>query len=89
MATLDRLAAQLAEDVIAAMDETGNDRLFVEIGNVLAASSQSLEEAFLTEVRVRLAERNARRVLDAKLAEARARAQVAAKAAGTDSQTPG
>lgn len=73
--TIGRLASALAEDVMKAMDETGNDRLFVEVGKVLAAASQTLEEAFLTEVRVRMAERTARRFLDRTLAEHAARAQ--------------
>ncbi len=72
MDTLTRLASDLADDVMTAMDETGNDRLYVEIGNVLAASSQSLEEAFLTEIRVRLSERGARAALARIIAQARA-----------------
>lgn len=71
--TLETLADQLASDVVAAMDETGQDRLYIEVGTVLGASSQSLEEAFLTAVRIRLAERNARRFLDTRLAEVRAK----------------
>ncbi|MFD3189164.1 hypothetical protein ACFMPD_02675 [Sedimentitalea sp. HM32M-2] len=74
MSTLDDLAGKLAEDTLAAMETTGNDRLYVEVGDLLAASSQSLEEAFLTEIRVRLAEQAARRFLDAKIAAARAAA---------------
>ena len=70
--TIETLAGRLAEDTMAAMDETGDERLYVEVGDVLGAASQSLEEAFLLEIRVRLAERNARRFLDRRLAEARA-----------------
>lgn len=73
--TLDTLAAKLAEDTLKVMDETGHDRLFVEVGDVLAAASQSLEEAFLTEVRVRMAERKARQYLVKKLAEHRKKAK--------------
>lgn len=73
--TLETLADRLAEDTLAAMDETGEDRLYTEVGNVLGASSQSLEEAFLTAIRIRLAERNARRFLDARLAKARAQGE--------------
>ncbi|WP_050602511.1 hypothetical protein [Ruegeria sp. 6PALISEP08] len=58
--TIISLAAKLAEDTMKVMDETGEDRFFVEVGEVLGAASQSLEEAFLTEIRVRLAERKAR-----------------------------
>jgi len=73
MGTIESLAAKLAEDTMNAMDETGEDRLFTEIGDVLAASSQSLEEAFLTEIRVRQSERIARRFLQQKLTSLRAK----------------
>jgi len=73
--SLEDLAGKLAEDTMAAMDECGDDRLYTEVGTVLAASSQSLEEAFLTEIRVRLAERKARRFLNQHLAQVRAKAQ--------------
>ncbi|CUH41583.1 MULTISPECIES: hypothetical protein [Ruegeria] len=64
--TITTLAAKLAEDTMKVMDETGNDRFFVEVGELLGASSQTLEEAFLTEMRVRIAERKARKfVIDA------------------------
>ncbi|WP_146345509.1 hypothetical protein [Falsiphaeobacter marinintestinus] len=69
--TIETLAAKLAEDTMAAMKITGDDRLYVEVGGVLAASSQSLEEAYLTEVRVRLAERIARDFLKKKVAAAK------------------
>ena len=72
--SLEHLAGKLADDTIAAMDECGDDRLYIEVGNVLGSSSQSLEEAFLTEVRVRLAERKARRFLVQHLAQVRAKA---------------
>ena len=71
--TIEALAAKLAEDTMNVMDATGEDRLFVEVGTVLAAASQSLEEAYLTEVRVRLAERKARDFLQMKTAQIKAR----------------
>ncbi|QBF31799.1 hypothetical protein [Thalassococcus sp. S3] len=71
MGTTETLAAKLAEDTMAAMDETGQDRLYTEVASVLAASSQSLEEAYLTEIRVRLSERGARAFLERKIKEAR------------------
>ncbi|MDK3072717.1 hypothetical protein QO034_06315 [Sedimentitalea sp. JM2-8] len=70
MSTLDNLASKLAEDTMQAMQVTGDDRLYVQVGDLLAASSQSLEEAYLTEVRVRLAERSARKFLEARIASA-------------------
>jgi hypothetical protein len=72
MGTIETLAAKLAEDTLKVMDQTGDDRFYVEVGNVLAASSQSLEEAFLTEIRVRLSERIARRFLVKKMTEYKA-----------------
>ncbi|MEL6551147.1 MAG: hypothetical protein AAFQ54_12970 [Pseudomonadota bacterium] len=68
MNSVETLATKLADDVLAAQDELGNDRLFVEIGNVLAAASQTLEEAFLTECRIRIAEKKARAALEAAVA---------------------
>ncbi|MGR3802299.1 hypothetical protein [Marinibacterium profundimaris] len=70
--TLVRLASQLADDVVAAMDEMGDERFFTEVAQVISASSQSLEEAFLTEVRIRLTEKQARAFLERRLAEYRA-----------------
>ncbi|MFK7753826.1 MAG: hypothetical protein AB8B51_14915 [Sedimentitalea sp.] len=63
MGTVETLASELAEDTMSLMKDTGNDRLYVEVGDVLGAASQSLEEAYLTEVRVRLAARGARNFL--------------------------
>lgn len=71
MSTLETLASKLAQDTMVAMEITGEDRLFVEVGDLLAASSQSLEEAYLTEVRVRMAERGARKFLEGKVAAAK------------------
>ncbi|MBY5974142.1 hypothetical protein [Pseudooceanicola marinus] len=70
--SVDTLAAALAEDCLKAMKATGEDRLFVEVGHVLGAASQTLEEAFLTEVRVRLAERAARDFLIRRVKELKA-----------------
>lgn len=70
--TIESLAAKLAEDTMKVMDQSGEERLYVEVGKVLAAASQSLEEAYLTEVRVRLAERQARRFLLRRASELKA-----------------
>lgn len=79
MATLDSLASKLADDTMKAMDETGQDRLYMEVAAVLAASSQTLEEAYLTEIRVRLSERTAREFLKKRWAEARVQMKAAAQ----------
>ncbi|MGI3164868.1 hypothetical protein [Pseudooceanicola sp. 200-1SW] len=70
--TVETLASALAEDCMKAMKATGQERLYVEVGAVLGAASQTLEEAFLTEVRVRLAERAARDFLIRRVKELRA-----------------
>ncbi|MEM8729320.1 MAG: hypothetical protein AAGF79_05315 [Pseudomonadota bacterium] len=70
--TLVRLASELAEDVVDAMGEMGDERFFTEVAQIISASSQSLEEAFLTEVRIRLTEKQARDFLNRRLAEFRA-----------------
>jgi hypothetical protein len=60
------MANKLAEDCVKVQDETGDDRLFMELGDVLGTSSQTLEEAFLTAVRTRMAETKARAFLESK-----------------------
>lgn len=71
MATLDRLASALADDTMKVMAELDDERLYMEVATVLGASSQTLEEAYLTEVRVRLADQKARAFLKTKLATAK------------------
>ena len=67
-----QMANKLAEECIAVQKEIGNDRLFMEVGQVLGASSQTLEEAFLTAVRTRMANTQGRQFLADKLKEFRA-----------------
>lgn len=67
-----RMANELAEECLAVQKETGEDRLFMEVGDVLGASSQTLEEAFLTAIRTRMAEQKGRAFLEAKLKRHRA-----------------
>ena len=62
-AVVTQLANKLAEECLAVQAETGEDRLFMEVGEVLGASSQTLEEAFLTAVRTRMANDKARAFL--------------------------
>ncbi|MDC0656704.1 hypothetical protein N6L27_01680 [Leisingera sp. SS27] len=72
MGTIETLAQKLAVDTLKVQDASGEDRFYVEVGQVLGAASQSLEEAFLTEIRVRLAERKARDFLNKKVADLQA-----------------
>ncbi|WP_306004742.1 hypothetical protein [Aquicoccus porphyridii] len=67
--TLEKIASDLADDTIAIMQKTGDDRLHFEVAKVLGSSSQTLEEAYLHEVRVRLAGRAAKAFLKDKIAK--------------------
>ncbi|MFC4215154.1 hypothetical protein [Pseudophaeobacter arcticus] len=69
MGTIEKLGEKLAIDTLKVQDAIGEDRFYMEVAQVLGAASQSLEEAFLTEIRVRLAERKARDFISAKLAQ--------------------
>ena len=53
--TLEQMASDLADDTMKIISAGGDDRLHFAVADVLGASSQTLEEAYLTEVRVRMA----------------------------------
>ena len=63
------MANKLAEECLAVQNEVSDDRLFMKLGDVLGASSQTLEEAFLTAIRTRMANDAGRRFLAQKLKE--------------------
>ncbi len=63
MQIIETLADELAQDVLAAIEKTGNDKMADQISEVIGASSQTMQEAFLTAVRVRRAEARARALL--------------------------
>jgi hypothetical protein len=67
MSIPETLADELVHDTITAMERLGNDRLYAEVAKVLGASSTTLQEAFLTSIRVRLAERRGRIFLETTL----------------------
>jgi len=56
-------ANELADLALAEQEASGNEKIVMEIGEVLGASSQTLQEAYLTAVRVRRAEARARELL--------------------------
>ncbi|SEN41482.1 hypothetical protein SAMN04488103_10518 [Gemmobacter aquatilis] len=68
MSVTDDLSDALARDVLQAMDEMGNDRFYLEVAKMLGSLSPSMEDGFLTAMRVRLAERRGREFLEKKLA---------------------
>jgi hypothetical protein len=67
MALIHDLCDALARDVVAAMDELGDDRLHEKVSKVLLDMSPTTQEAYLTSIRVILAERKARAYLNAAL----------------------
>lgn len=71
MSKLQDLADQLAEDVLAAEIELDDDRFYEKIAKVLMAASPTFQEAFMTSVRIRLAERRGREFLVKSLAAKR------------------
>mgnify|MGYP003624914732 FL=1 len=68
------MANKLAEECLAVQNELDQDRLFMEVGEVLGASSQTLEEAFMTAIRTRMANDKARAFMAQKLKAHRAQA---------------
>lgn len=66
MRVVEELADNLAKDAIELANELSNDDIIYETAKVLVATSSTTEEAYMTSIRVRLAERRARRFLEEK-----------------------
>jgi|GEM_PF-354645 len=64
MSVIDELGDELARKTIAAMEELGNDRLYNDVSKVIGASSPTLQEAYMTSIRVRLAALRGDRFID-------------------------
>jgi hypothetical protein len=71
MPSLQDMADQLAEDVLAAELELNDDRFYEKVAKVLMAASPTFQEAYMTSIRVRLAERRGREFLERALAAKR------------------
>ncbi len=67
MGVVEDLGDDLARDTLAAMEEIGDDRFYTEVAKVVGASSPTLQEAFLTSMRIRLAAERGRKFLEATL----------------------
>ena len=63
MSFIQTLADDLARDVLAAQGELQDDRFYEQVGKVLLAASPTLQEAFMTSIRIRLAEARGREFL--------------------------
>lgn len=71
MSALQQMADKLADDVLAAEVELGDDRFYEKVSVVLMAASPTFQEAYMTSIRVRLAERRGREYLEQALAAKR------------------
>lgn len=71
MGVTEDLADKLAADAIAASQEFGDEKLIEDIARLLGDTSSTTQEAFLTAVRVRLAEARARQMLEGRIARAK------------------
>jgi hypothetical protein len=71
MSALQMMADKLADDVLAAERELGDDRFYEKVSEILMAASPTFQEAYMTSIRVRLAERRGREFLERALAAKR------------------
>lgn len=71
MGVIEDLTDRLASDVLAAQDEIGDERFYEKVAKVIGDLSPTTQEAFMTAIRVRLAEKRGRAFLDATLAAKR------------------
>lgn len=85
MGILEELTEKLAQDTMAAMDELGDDRFHDKVSKVLLDMSPTTQEAFMTAMRVLLAERKARKFLEATLKARREGGAAPATPRGGDS----
>jgi hypothetical protein len=69
--TVEDLADALAKETLEAADEFNDPNLVDQVSGVILAQSQTLQEAFMTAVRVRISERAARAFLQKKIAAAK------------------
>ena len=66
MRFVEDLADNLAKDAIELANKLGDDDIIYETAKVLVATSSNMEDAYMKLIRVRLAERRARRFLEEK-----------------------
>ena len=66
MALTEDMADEIAQLALADELRTGDENVIREVAEILGASSQTLQEAFLTSIRVRRAEKRARDMLAAR-----------------------
>ena len=80
MSKPDDIAQKLAEDALAYEKSSGNSAVVTEIGKIVGASSATLQDAYLTAIRVLRAEERARAYLEEMKAEGKSSLTVAINA---------
>ena len=68
MSVIEDLADKLAADAIEAAEAMDDDKLIMDIANLMGSSSQITEEAFLSAVRGRMAAKRGREMLNQRIA---------------------
>lgn len=63
MALTEDMADEIAQLALADELRTGDEKIIAQVAEILGSSSQTLQEAFLTSIRVRRAEKRARDML--------------------------
>ncbi|MGH1369094.1 MAG: hypothetical protein ACRBCL_10805 [Maritimibacter sp.] len=63
MQYLEGIADKLANEVLDVIEATGNEDVVDDVKKIIGTSSTTLEEAYMTAVRVRRAERRATEML--------------------------
>ncbi len=72
MPSTEELGIALAEDVLKAVEELGDEAIVNEINKIVEASSSGLQEAYMAAIRAQRASARAREHLEARLEKARA-----------------
>jgi hypothetical protein len=72
MSVVEDLGDALAKQTLEAMEKIDDDRFYEKVGRVIESSSPTLLEAYMTSIRVRLADRRARAFVEKALAAAEA-----------------
>ncbi len=75
MRTTEQLGIALAQDVLKAVEETGDEALVTDINTIIEASSSALQESFMAAIRAQRAEAKARQLLNTRIARAKAAEQ--------------
>lgn len=81
MAVMDDIADDLAVKALALEEASGDESAIRKIADALATSSPTMEETFLTAVRIRRGEARARKVLENLISQHSANAAAAEAAA--------